>query len=158
MILLPIALLTILAGTLLLAKFRKEAPGKFFRFISWFFIVVGFILFIGFIAGGICKLKHHVCSDKSSCSSLMMMSPCGNQMGGGMCCPVGMGQGMGHAKCMSHEQMMKCCPEGMSKDSLMKCCPEGMSKEQMMKCCPEGMSKEQMMKCCPERVKSDNVK
>ena len=43
--LLAISLLTILAGTLLLAKFRKEMSGKFFAFISWFFIVAGFILF-----------------------------------------------------------------------------------------------------------------
>lgn len=45
--LLPISLLTILAGTLLLAKTRKEELGKLFAYISWFFLVVGFILFIG---------------------------------------------------------------------------------------------------------------
>ena len=57
--LLAISLLTILAGTLLLAKFKKDIQGKLFTCISWFFIAVGFILFIGFIAAGICRMKHH---------------------------------------------------------------------------------------------------
>jgi hypothetical protein len=56
--LLAISLLAILAGTLMLAKFRKEALGKFFAFISWFFIVVGFILFIFFVGDAICKMSH----------------------------------------------------------------------------------------------------
>jgi hypothetical protein len=43
---LAVSLLTVLAGTLMLAKFRKEKQGRFFIFISWFFIVVGFILFV----------------------------------------------------------------------------------------------------------------
>ena len=36
--LLAIALFTILAGTLLLAKFRKDMAGKFFAFVSWFLL------------------------------------------------------------------------------------------------------------------------
>jgi hypothetical protein len=56
--LLVISLLTILAGTLLLAKFRKEAAGKFFSFISWFFIVTGFVLFIGVLGFGTWRVSH----------------------------------------------------------------------------------------------------
>jgi len=140
--LLAISLLTILAGTLLLAKFRKDMPGKFFSFISWFFIVVGFLLFIGFIAGGICKMKHHGFGRHHNCQHEMMMKDCNHGMQGGFCCPkgMGMGQGMcsGKPTCMSHDSMMKCCPKGMdqricsgksvcmSHDNTMKCCPKHM--------------------------------
>ena len=132
---LVISLLSILAGTLLLAKFRKDMPGKFFSFISWFFIVVGFILFIGFIAGGICKMKHHGFGRHHQCRQEMMMKDCNHGMQGGFCCPKGMDQGMGSGK---PSGMMKCCPEGMDKgmcsgnqacmshDSTMKCCPKHM--------------------------------
>jgi len=138
--LLVISLLSILAGTLLLAKFRKDTPGKFFSFISWFFIVVGFILFIGFIAGGICKMKHHGFGRHQNCQHDMMMKDCNHGMQGGFCCPKGMDQERCSEKPanMSHEGMMKCCPEGMDKgmcsgkqacmpqDSTMKCCPKHM--------------------------------
>ena len=81
--LLAISLLTILAGTLLLAKFRKDMPGKFFAFISWFFIVVGFILFIGFIGGGICRMTHHGFPGQPNCQHEMMMKNCNHEMQGG---------------------------------------------------------------------------
>ncbi|MEI7492719.1 MAG: hypothetical protein WCK92_15060 [Bacteroidota bacterium] len=133
--LLAIALLSIFAGTLLLAKFRKDTPGKFFAFISWFFIVVGFILFIGFIAGGICRLTHHGCRGHHNCRHEMMMKECGPGMmkecgpgmmkecgfgmHDGLCCPKGMGKGMCSEKpgCSSHDSMMKCCPKHMGGDS-----------------------------------------
>lgn len=60
--LLPISLLAILAGTLLLAKTRKEELGKFFAFVSWFFVVVGFILFIGVICKETNKGSKQCCS------------------------------------------------------------------------------------------------
>lgn len=137
---LVISLLTILAGTLLLAKFRNDMPGKFFAFIPWFFIVVGFILFIGFIAGGICKVKQHGFGPHHNCQQGMMMKDCNQGMPGGFFCPKGMDKGMcsGKPGCMSQESMMKCCPEGMDKgmcsgktecmpnDSTMKCCPKSM--------------------------------
>lgn len=53
-----VSLLTILAGTLLLAKFRKEKQGRFFIFISWFFIVVGFILFVFYGTFSISRITH----------------------------------------------------------------------------------------------------
>ena len=56
--LLVISLLTILAGVLLLIKTQKEQLGKFFTYISWFFVVVGFLLFAGFIAGAVHRLSH----------------------------------------------------------------------------------------------------
>ena|ERR1039457_1031542 len=109
---LAISLLTILAGTLLLAKVRKDMPGKFFAFISWFFIVVGFILFIGFIGGGICRMTHHGCPGHQNCRQEMMMRGCNPGMQGGVCCPQGMDKGMCSKGpgCMSHDSTMKYCP------------------------------------------------
>ena len=117
--LLVISLLTILAGTLLLAKFRKETAGKFFAFISWFFIVVGFILFIGFIGGGICKYAHHGYPCQQKCQQEMMMKGCNPGMHGGFCCPPEMDKGMCCKKpgCMPHDSMMKCCKGKMDADS-----------------------------------------
>jgi hypothetical protein len=118
--LLAISLLTILAGTLLLAKSRKDMLGKFFAFISWFFIVVGFILFIGFIGGGICKMTHHGCPGQPNCQHEMMMKNCNHGMQGGFCCPPDMCKGMCCKKqeCMSHDSMMKVCPKHMKGDSI----------------------------------------
>lgn len=128
--LLAISLLSILAGTLLLAKFRKDMPGKFFEFVSWFFIVIGFILFIGFIAGGICRMTHHGFACHPNCQHEMMMKDCNHGMVGGLCCPQGMNkemcckmQGMDKGMCgkmqgcMPHDSMMKCCPKHMEGDS-----------------------------------------
>lgn len=117
--LLIISLLTILAGTLLLAKVRKDMPGKFFAFISWFFIVVGFILFIGFIGGGICRMTHHCCPGHPGFRQEMMMKQCNHGMPGGFCCPQGMEKGMCPPRpgCMPHDSMMKCCPKHMAWDS-----------------------------------------
>jgi hypothetical protein len=108
---LAVSLLSILAGTLLLAKFKKEPLGKFFAFISWFFIVVGFVLFVGFMTGGILKMTHHFSGDRPGCRNEMMMKECGPGMHHGACCPGRMPMGM-------------CCkkPGGMPNDSLMKCC------------------------------------
>ncbi len=117
--LLAISLLTILAGALLLAKFRKEMPGKFFAFISWFFIVVGFILFIGFIAGGICRMKHHCCGSQNDFRHEMMRKDCHQDMQGGLCCPQGMEKEMRSQKpgCISTDSMMKCCPKHVAFDT-----------------------------------------
>lgn len=84
--LLVISLLTILAGTLLLAKTRKEALGKFFAYISWFFIVVGFLLFLGAIAGGIFRMRHHCMPIQQGWHHGYMMKECPNQMMKGRCC------------------------------------------------------------------------
>ena len=117
--LLAISLLTILAGTLLLAKFRKEMTGKFFTIISWFFIVAGFVLFIGFIGGAICRMSHHGCPGQHNCQHEMMMKDCNHGMHGGFCCPEGMDKGMCSKDpgCMPHDSAMKCCPEHMEGDS-----------------------------------------
>ncbi len=133
--LLAISLLSILAGTLLLAKVRKELPGKLFAFISWFFIVVGFLLFLAFVAGGICRLScHGWCGEKAGCQQEMMMKKCGPGMQGmqGKCCnpgmpgsldkscgPGGMERGMCGPKpeCMKHDSLMKCCPKHMAGDT-----------------------------------------
>jgi hypothetical protein len=127
--LLAISLLTILAGTLLLAKFRKDMPGKFFAFISWFFIVVGFILFIGSIGGGICKMTHHGFTGQHDCQSEMMMKDCDHGMKGCCCCPEGMYKEMCSKKpgCMSHDSTMEGCSKHMESCAKhMKGCPKHM--------------------------------
>jgi len=149
---LAISLLAILAGTLLLAKFRKEAAGKFFIYISWFFIVVGFLLFIGFIAGGICKFKHHGFRHQHGARYEMMENCHGN-------CPPEMmrrGPRFGHGMMMGRGR--PCCPPEMMRKG-MDCCPDGMM-EKGEDCCPEGMmgkGRECKMKadstCCPGHMK-----
>jgi hypothetical protein len=136
--LLAISLLTILAGTLLLAKFKKEMAGKFFVFISWFFIVVGFILFIGFIGGAIYKLKYNCYPYQTGFQHPMMMK---NRIQGMQnCCSM---QGMDKGGC--------CCMGGMDKGS--SCCAEGMGHGMC-----GGMPQDSMMKCCPGGMKGDTVK
>jgi hypothetical protein len=152
--LLAISLLSILAGTLLLAKFKKEMPGKFFSFISWFFIVVGFILFIGFVAGGICKLAHHCSACKASCQQEMMMKNCNPGMHGGFGRPQGMHKG---GFCAPHDMNkgIPCCPEEMGKGA--PCCPEEMGKAG----CPEKAEcggRSMMMKGCPKHAQGDSAK
>ena len=138
--LLAISLLTILAGTLLLAKFRKDMPGKLFAYISWFFLVVGFLLFLGAVGLGICRMTCKDYSCKAGHGHEMMMKNCnmGNMDGckGGMgkmkmqgcnmgmqgCCGSCMG-GMDKGNCcsmsgsMSHDSMMEGCPGHMKMDS-----------------------------------------
>ena len=115
--LLPISLLAILAGTLLLAKTRKEELGKFFAFVSWFFIVVGFILFIGVI----CTETHRCKTGHSCCQQEMMMKGCGHGAHGGMCCtpPAGMCKGAGEKKdnCMKNDSTMKSCTNHAAGDN-----------------------------------------
>ena len=148
--LLFIALLSILAGVLLLAKTRKEQLGKFFTYISWFFIVVGFVLFIGFIAGAVCRMSNCCQPGKPGRHQMMMK---GHPMGmeKGKCCAVEMKDG-------------KCCPGGMMEG---KACPAGMMGSQgckaMMengKCCGKmgAMAGDSVMKCCPAHAKVDSVK
>src|SRR5271157_5234525 len=98
---LAISLLAILAGILLLAKFKKDGLGKFFSFISWFFIVVGFVLFIGFIAGGIYRMSHFHKMCPNECRQEMMMRGPHHGFWGPEQAPC----------CMKHDSMMKpsCC-------------------------------------------------
>jgi hypothetical protein len=116
---LAVSLLAILAGTLLLAKTKKEGLGKFFKYISWFFVVVGFVLFIGFLAGGICKMSHCCKGGQNECRQEMMMKDCGPGMHEGMECPPGMCKGTcdKSEKCMQGDSMMKCCPGHKAVDS-----------------------------------------
>ncbi|MCX6285411.1 MAG: PepSY-like domain-containing protein [Bacteroidetes bacterium] len=109
--LLAISLLTILAGTLLLAKFKKEIQGKFFVYISWFFIAVGFILFLICIAGGICKLKHH-CFNRHHGFRYEMMERGHGEGPGGM-----MGRGPGCGPGMMMGRSPGCCPPEMMEKS-----------------------------------------
>ena len=138
---LAISLLTLLAGALLLAKARKDQPGKIFAFISWFFIVVGFLIFLCFIAGGICRMTNCTKTFPPDVRQEMMMKGC--QPGMDMqCCPThGMSQGTCHpgmskgccggqcqckcqGMCMKHDSTMKCCMKNAPGDTLRKTCPK----------------------------------
>jgi hypothetical protein len=124
---LPVSLLAILAGTLLLIKVKKDGLGKFFKFISWFFIVVGFILFIGFLTGGILRMTHCCKMNPKECRQEMMMKrgmPGGMHMG--LCCPAGHGMGVCEHKagCMQNDSTMKCCPKHPEGDTAMMQCPK----------------------------------
>lgn len=148
--LLAISLLAILAGTLLLIKIKKDGLGKFFAFVSWFFIVVGFILFIGFIAGAICDMSHGGKIGQPGCCQEMMMKDSNQGMHGGMCCPADKGscvnkgfQGMhdgkccasgpgacvNMGKCMQHDSTMKTCPGHLKDDTSHMSCPKTMHQE-----------------------------
>ena len=146
-----IALLSILAGVLLLAKTRKEQLGKFFTYISWFFVVVGFVLFVGFIFGAAFRLSHGIPPGRPGRHQMMMMK--GHPMGldKGKCCTIEMKGG-------------KCCPGGMMEG---KACPAGMmcgknckAMMEIGKCCAKmgAMTGDSAMKCCPAHAKADSVK
>ncbi len=114
MLLLAISLLTILAGTLLLARFRKENQGRFFICISWFFIIVGFLLFLGFIAGGICKIKNDGFPPcRKDCRKELKLNKYTPGFNSGPCCPAGMHKGLCRPGryCMPHDSTLKCCPK-----------------------------------------------
>lgn len=149
--LLLISLLAILAGVLLLAKTRKDQLGKFFTFVSWFFVVVGFVLFIGFISLSVCKMSNCCRTGKAGRHQMMMMKSYPMGMEKGKSCAVGMKDG-------------KCCPDGMMKG---RACPSGMMGGQncktMMengKCCDKmgAMTTDSLMKCCPAHAKADSLK
>jgi hypothetical protein len=124
--LLAISLLAILAGTLLLAKTKKEELGKFFTYISWFFLGVGFIVFIGFVAGGICKMSHCSKPGQAGCRHGMMMKECHPGMHDGNCCSPGMSKGSCEEKeiCMQHDSTKKCCAGHMAGDTTKMACPK----------------------------------
>jgi hypothetical protein len=121
--LLVISLFAILAGTLLLAKTKKEELSKFFHYISWFFLCVGFLLFIGFVAGGICKMRH--CQGGAGNCHEMMINRCHQGMDCKSDCPPGMCKGSCEMdkNCMQHDSMMKCCPKQVSEDTIKKVKP-----------------------------------
>jgi hypothetical protein len=136
---LAISLLAILAGTLLLLKTRKDALGKFFAFISWFFIVVGFLLFIGFLGGSICKMTNHGKMGHPGCRQEMMMNGCNHGMQNGMCCPGDQCKGncATKSKCMKQGSMMKCCPMHLEGDSAKMPCPMHMEGDTAKVASPE---------------------
>jgi hypothetical protein len=145
-----VALLSILAGVLLLAKTRKEQLGKFFSLISWFFVVVGFVLFVGFIFGAAFRLSHGVPPGRPGRHQMMMK---GHPMGmeKGKCCSVEMKAGKA---CQGGMMEGKACPAGMMGGKNCKAMMEN------GKCCGKmgAMSTDSAMKCCPAHMKTDSVK
>jgi hypothetical protein len=121
---LAVSLLTILAGTLLLAKVKKDGLGKLFTYISWFFVIVGFLLFLGAIGFGVCRMSNCCKSGNSECRQEMMMKGCQpgmvkHGMHEGMCRPHDDCKGPCGPKpgCMKNDSTMKCCPGHMKGDS-----------------------------------------
>jgi len=115
--LLFIALLTILAGTLLLAKTKKEELGKFFLQISRFFIITGFALFVLFMVGGVCWLAHHGKGRNPGFRHEMMMRHMPPGMHQGMACPPGMCKGTCEKMEMKKDSLMKCCTKKAAADT-----------------------------------------
>jgi hypothetical protein len=125
---LVVSLLALLAGILLLRKFKKEQLGKIFTFVAWFFIVVGFLLFIGFVAGGIVRMARGPMGPQQ-CQHEMMMKGWHHGMFDGKCCGPEM-------KCCCGPEMKCCGPDMkcMKGDSMMKSCckqPVGDSAKKM---------------------------
>ncbi len=140
--LLFISLLAILAGTLLHAKNKKEQLGKMFCYISWFFIGVGLLLFIGSVWGGICDMTHGKKPGQPCCPQVMMKD-CTQGMPGNTCNPYGAGSCMHMDKCMQHSDCCmkhtggipkECC---MKHDSTMKECPGHLSGDSIKMSCPK---------------------
>lgn len=119
---LVVSLLALLAGILLLRKFRKEQLGKIFAFVAWFFIVVGFLLFIGFVAGGIVRMARGPMGP-SQCQHEMMMKGWHHGMFDGKCCGPEMKCCGPEMKCMKGDSMMKSCCKQPVGDSAKKMPP-----------------------------------
>src|SRR5579872_2415529 len=116
----PLALLAIVAGMILLAMTKKDNLGNLYKYVSWFVIVMGALLFL--CCGAHCAKRCMRCGEKrmmmKECRMMddddddgymmghmggMMgghrgMGGCGMMMGGG-CCGGGMMMGGG---CCSH--------------------------------------------------------
>lgn len=147
--LLAISLLAILAGTLLLAKNKKDQLGKFFYCVSWFFIIAGFLLFIGSVAGEVCYITH---GGKIGYAGFHhhLMKACQQGTPSGTCYFHGQrtcinkdkyiqeGCYEKHHKCMQHCRCIhseKC----IHKDCVMKICPRPLP-DTSKRLCPKEMS------------------
>lgn len=119
---LVVSLLALLAGILLLRKFKKEQLGKIFTFVAWFFIVVGFLLFIGFVAGGIVRMARGPMGPHQ-CQHEMMMKGWHHGMFDGKCCGPEMKCCGPEMKCMKGDSMMKSCCKQPVGDSAKKLPP-----------------------------------
>ncbi len=114
---LVVSLLALLAGTLLLAKTRKEALGKIFSFISWFFIVVGFVLFVGFLCGGLARMHHPGRMGHPGPRPEMRMHHFRGGMPGGMYRPGPGRFAPPRGGCGMQDSMMNCCKQKACCDS-----------------------------------------
>jgi hypothetical protein len=95
-----LSLIAIVSGTFLLAKTKSEALGSFFKFISWFVIIMGFL---SLICLGIRCMKHS-CHREGKCGKEM-------RMGEGRHCMEGKegSEEMERTHC-DHGRMEKQCP------------------------------------------------
>jgi hypothetical protein len=101
----PLALLVIYAGMKLLAQTKKEALGNLHKYVSWFLVIMGFLLLFGISCACIVRCCHQ--------GERMMEQKCkmmeernfngGCQMGGQMPCMMMYG----------HGRMMEGCCGGM---------------------------------------------
>ena len=135
-------LLVLIAGTLLLAKTRKDNLGGIFCFVSWFVIVSSFALIVFAISAHICKrmMCHKMCNERG-----FMPGPGGMMMGRGHdgCCAGWDGKEMG--MCCKDKEKMGCEGKDMNKMG----CGGEMGK---MKCGGD------MSKMSPEQKADDKIK
>lgn len=108
-----LSLIAIAAGTFLLAKTKNEALGGFFKFVSWFVILVGFLCIVCI---GVRGITHCGFGGKDQCGK----QECCKTMGGADCMRGKAGcdemmEGRGHHGAMGKE----CCMKG--KDSNKHC-------------------------------------
>ena len=109
---LSLALLAIVAGMFLLAKTKSENLGNFYKYVSCFVIIVGFL---AVICIGV-RTAMRCCHKSQECSMPGQRDHCekGTMSGEGMmqsCCREKKGMG---AEC--HKEMKKDCCKMMSKD------------------------------------------
>ena len=138
-----LALLVIAAGMKLLIHTKKELLGNFYKFVSWFVIVMGFLMFL-FIGCSTCRMcfkhermmkmmeeKHHSFYDRmgdgSGCFKMMHGYCCDGMMGygcygGGMKDHCNKYEGTYHGgKGECEEEMEEChMNKHMGKDSIKK--------------------------------------
>lgn len=141
---LSLALLAIVAGMMLMAQTKRETLGSFFKFVSWFVVIVGFLGIICLGVHCIVMRCHHGCMMGKERMGMM-------DMRGGRCMDSRMNSccNMSTGSCCGG--MMGC------RDGMMKGCNDGM----MMKGGNDGM----MGSCrdmkgdsnCHMKIKKDSV-
>lgn len=141
---LALLLTAIAAGMFLLAKTNKDGLSNFFRFVSWFIIVSGFIglLLCGLMC--ICRMCCHGGGGGCDRPDKMMMMHQGMRGGEGECMMQG---GMNKEVCikkMECEGEMNC--HGMKKE----CCKEEGKCEKS----GEGCKDEKGGDCCKDQMKT----
>jgi hypothetical protein len=113
-ILICLALIALVGGMILLSKTKKDNLGGFFKFVSWFVIVMSFAVILFSVGTGMCRGFRHACGKGCMKERGCMYGPQGMMK----CGPDG-------RVCMipcCEKEMRKCC---MNKENEMGCKGEG---------------------------------